>query len=581
VSAELSSASGTPPDAAAELARLQSQVDSARVLLARLLQEVGIAESRVGKSQTAQLLQANEQLVLTALRNQTEAESAAKVLDRVSRSAERDPLTQLPNRTLMLDRIGQAIATAKRHHRQLALLFLDLNHFKQINDSLGHDVGDEVLKLMAHRLVAAVRDADTVSRYGGDEFVILLTEIGQPSDAGRIAEALLLDLAAPSPIGDQVLRLTASIGVAIYPDDGEDAATLMQRADAAMYQARRVGLGSMAFYDASVTAQTEQDRAADARMVEALGDPASRHGQATQHPQRRYADLREANERLVLATLDAQQLQAARERAHRQQAEFIALVAKELSNALAPIRLAAAMLGEVCSAEPLVPRVQSIIEKQAENIARLVAAVQAVSRAGQSVLSLERQQVDMIDAVDRAIAHCRPAMDTRLQTFTIHLPGHPVWVLGDRARLEQVVMNLVDNASQYTPDLGRIQLSLAISESVVKLTVSDSGMGIAAQALSRIYEPFAQGLPGIGIRTVGLGIGLTVVRALVEAHGGSVFAHSEGVGQGSQFIVTLPLAATVSSPVPVATAGPDAAADPASVASDGPQQPESDQKPAD
>lgn len=246
-------ASGPALKAAAELARLQAQVEAAHVHLARVLQEIVVAESRMGQSQSAQLLEANEQLVLTAVRNQTEAEIAAQVLARVSRSAEHDPLTQLPNRTLMLDRFAQAIATAKRHQRKMALLFLDLNHFKQVNDTLGHDVGDEVLKLVAHRLVGAVRDADTVSRHGGDEFVILLTEVAQPSDAGRIADALIIALAAPSSIGDQVLRLTASIGIAIYPDDGEDVETLMKRADAAMYQARRRGLGTMAFYAAPAT----------------------------------------------------------------------------------------------------------------------------------------------------------------------------------------------------------------------------------------------------------------------------------------------------------------------------------------
>ena len=546
------SASGSAPDVAAELARVQAQVESARVLLARLLQEVVVAESRLGKSQAAQLLEANEQLVLTAVRNQTEAEIAAKVLARVSRSAEVDSLTQLPNRTLMLDRFVQAIATAKRHQRRLAVLFLDLNNFKQVNDTLGHGVGDEVLKLIAHRLVAAVRDADTVSRHGGDEFVILLTEIAQPSDAGHVADALVIALAAPSRIGDQVLRLTASIGIAIYPDDGEDVTTLMHCADSAMYQARRRGLGTMAFYDPSATMPAELDSAAIS-TVEALRDPVSRYGLAVEVHERRHAELREANEQLVLAALGAQQLQTAAERAHRHQAEFMALVAKELGNPLAPIRLAAAMLGQVRSAEPLLPRAQSIIEEQVENMSRLVSAVQAVSHAGQSVFNLERQELDFIAVVDKAVASCRPSMDTRLQTFTVHLPDRPARVLGERARLEQVVGNLLDNASQYTPDLGRIQLSVAIKGSEVELIVSDSGIGITAQALPTIFEPFAQDIPAIGFRNVGLGIGLTVVRALIEAHGGSVVARSEGVGQGSQFTVTLPLAEATPIPVTVAT----------------------------
>jgi diguanylate cyclase (GGDEF)-like protein len=530
------------PTGAAELARVKGQIESARALLARLLQDVVVAESRLGMSEAARLLEANEQLVITALRDQTDAAIAAKALARVARSAEIDALTALPNRSLMLDRFTQAIATAKRHQRRLALLFLDLNNFKQVNDTMGHGVGDEVLKLVAHRLVAAVRDADTVSRHGGDEFVILLTEITQPSDAGHIADALALALAVPSRIGDQILRLTASIGIAIYPDNGDDVTTLMHCADTAMYQARRRGLGSMAFYDPSATMPAELDAATDPAVVRALRDPLARHSVAVEEQQRQHAELREANEQLVLAALDARQLQAAAERARRHQAEFMALVANELSSPMAPIRVAAAMLGQMRSTEPLLPRAQSIIDQQIENMTRLVAAVQAVAHAGRPVLDLDRQVVDFAEVVDQAVATCRPAMDTRLQALTIHLAGRPVPVLGERARLGQMVRNLLDNASQYTPDLGRIDVSLAIQASRVELTVSDSGIGITAQALPTIFEPFAQDMPAIGFRSVGLGIGLSLVRALAEAHGGSVVARSAGAGQGSQFTIALPLA---------------------------------------
>jgi len=549
MSEDTDSNNATARIAAAELARVQAKIEAARVLLARLLQEVVVAESGLRNSQAAQLLEANEQLVVTAIRNQTEAEVAATLLAKVSRSAELDPLTQLPNRVLMVDRCAQAIATAKRHGRRLALLFLDLNNFKQVNDALGHTVGDEVLKVMAHRLLAAVRDADTVSRHGGDEFVILLTEIAQPSDAGRIADALVIALAAPSRIGDQVIRLTASVGIAIHPDDGDDVKTLLERADAAMYIARRHGLGSVAFYDPQAALQAAADRAADPPLVEALRDPVSRHSAAVENQERLHAELREANEQLVLAALNAQDLQAAAERAHRQQAEFMSLLAKELGDPLAPIRLAAAMLGQIHSAEPLLPRAKSIIEKQVEHMARLVSAMQDVSHAGKSSFNLERQAVDLVGVVDAAVATCRPAMDARLQTFTIRLPDLEVHVLGEPARLEQVVRNLLDNASQYTPDLGQIQLALAVKGEVAELTVSDSGVGITAIALPTIFEPFAADIPAIGLRSVGFGIGLTVVRALVEAHGGTVVASSAGTGQGSQFTVTLPLAKGTAKPV--------------------------------
>jgi diguanylate cyclase (GGDEF)-like protein len=234
--------------AARELIQLQQQVAHARAELARLQQDVLEAEKHLGSLQAAQLLEANEQLVLAALRAQTYAETAARALNEVSRAAELDPLTELPNRVRLLDRLALAIAIAKRRRGRLALLFLDLDNFKQINDTLGHAVGDEVLKLAAQCLESSVREADTVSRHGGDEFLILLTEVAHATDAVLVAEKVIAALGAPSRVGEHVLRLTASIGISLYPDDGEDADTLIDRADAAMYRAKRDGLGSFAFY---------------------------------------------------------------------------------------------------------------------------------------------------------------------------------------------------------------------------------------------------------------------------------------------------------------------------------------------
>jgi signal transduction histidine kinase len=407
---------------------------------------------------------------------------------------------------------------------------------------------------MAHRLVAGVRDADTVSRHGGDEFVILLTEIAQPVDARRIADQLRTALAAPSRIGDTVLRLTASVGISIYPDDGDDVQTLVQCADAAMYQAKRQRLGSLNFHDAQATAPGLTDGAAAAPVAAALNDPISRHGAAVEIQRQRYAELREANEQLVLAALSARDMQAAAERAHRDQTEFMDLLARELANPLAPIRLAAAMLGQVQSAEPLLPRAQSIIERQVRSMTHLVTAVQDVASAGRSTFGLVRKIVDMASVVDAAVGACRPAMDVRLQTFTVQWPDPPAQaqVLGEAGRLEQVARNLLDNASQYTPDLGWIRLVLAVQGDEVELTVSDSGIGITAIALPTIFEPFAQDIAAIGIRDVGPGVGLAVVRALVQAHGGTVLASSAGTGRGSRFTVTLPLARTSASAPEVA-----------------------------
>lgn len=155
--------------------------------------------------------------------------------------AQHDHLTGLPNRLVLSDRLEQAIALARRHNKRGAVLFVDLDGFKHINDSLGHAVGDKLLQSAAQRLVGGLRDSDTVSRHGGDEFVILLSEIEHPHDATLRAEKMLQSLAEPHAILGRNLDITASIGISIYPDDGDDAETLLRRADSAMYQAKNYG----------------------------------------------------------------------------------------------------------------------------------------------------------------------------------------------------------------------------------------------------------------------------------------------------------------------------------------------------
>lgn len=243
-------------EAAADLARVQSKVAAARAELAHLLQEVVRAENRLSNCQAEQLLAANEQLVLTALAAQTAAADASQALAAVAHAAERDPLTQLPNRVLLVDRLARAIAAARRHGSRLALLFLDLDDFKRINDDLGHAAGDEVLKRAASRLLGAVRDADTVSRHGGDEFLVLLTDIAMPDDAAGIAAKLLHALAQPGGVDASMPSLTASIGISVYPDDGDDIDLLIHQADQAMYRAKRSGAGRWAFHDSAAASPT-------------------------------------------------------------------------------------------------------------------------------------------------------------------------------------------------------------------------------------------------------------------------------------------------------------------------------------
>jgi diguanylate cyclase (GGDEF)-like protein/PAS domain S-box-containing protein len=164
---------------------------------------------------------------------------AARALSlRMSHLAQHDVLTGLPNRMLLTDRLDRAMAAACRHGNQLAVLFFDLDRFKPINDRLGHAVGDLVLQSVAIRLVAGVRKSDTVSRLGGDEFVVLLAEVTCAEDAACAAKALCANIAAPHRIEGRDLRVTASVGVAVYPDEATAAETLMKKADHALLSAK-------------------------------------------------------------------------------------------------------------------------------------------------------------------------------------------------------------------------------------------------------------------------------------------------------------------------------------------------------
>ena len=165
--------------------------------------------------------------------------SAARAMTlKMSFLAQHDSLTDLPNRVLLNDRLSEAIALSRRHQRKLAVLFLDLDRFKHINDSLGHAVGDGLLRSVARRVLACIRSSDTVGRHGGDEFVVLLWDMRHSQDAAVTAAKILQTLREPHHINKHKLRITGSIGIATYPDDGTDADTLMKKADLAMYHAK-------------------------------------------------------------------------------------------------------------------------------------------------------------------------------------------------------------------------------------------------------------------------------------------------------------------------------------------------------
>ena len=194
----------------------------------------------------------------------------AKSLE-MSHLAQHDVLTDLPNRVLFNDRLTQAIALAERQGKQLAVMFVDLDHFKKINDSLGHEVGDKLLRSVAERLRACVRRSDTVSRLGGDEFVVLLSQVEHAEDAAISARKTLRALTAPHIIDSKSLDINVSIGVSAYPIDGQDAESLINRADNAMYEAKQRGRNNYQFFRHEMHARLAERQSLEADLRCALG----------------------------------------------------------------------------------------------------------------------------------------------------------------------------------------------------------------------------------------------------------------------------------------------------------------------
>ena len=197
--------------------------------------------------------------------------SVARALSlQISHLAQHDILTDLPNRTLLNDRLTQAIGLTRRHGERLAVLFLDLDGFKHVNDSLGHVIGDQLLQATSRRLTTCVRGSDTVSRQGGDEFVVLLPEIRHADDAAASAQKILTALAAAHDIANNDLQITASIGVSIYPDDGEDAEALLKCADTAMYYAKESGRNNYQFFKPEMNVRAVERQRIEAGLRRAL-----------------------------------------------------------------------------------------------------------------------------------------------------------------------------------------------------------------------------------------------------------------------------------------------------------------------
>jgi diguanylate cyclase (GGDEF)-like protein len=528
----------------ADIATVERQTAAARAELARVLADLGEAQGQLGGHQMQQLLEANEQLVLDAVQSRTKAALTEQLVAELTRSSELDGLTGLPNRVLLVDRFSQALTHARRHDGRLALLFMDLDKFKDINDTLGHKVGDAVLRAVGHCLNACVREVDTVCRLGGDEFVLMLTEIASAADPGLVAEKLLASLAQLKTVDGVPVQVSASIGISVFPDDAADVERLVDCADQAMYQAKHAGGNGYHFF----SAQAAPAAKALPRTFRATGG----------------AELLEANENLVLSALAASSVAAQKElmlaelqSAATNKDEFLSVLGHELRNPLAPLVTTLDVMRLRAGGHETVEH--STMRRHLGHLMRLVGDLQDVAKIATGKVDLRLELVQIGDTAVEAIAMAKPLLEKRQQKFRFHEAPERLACRGDPVRLEQCIANLLINAAKYTPPGGTVTLTTRQDDDQVVISVKDNGRGISAEALPHVFNLFFQERGDAQLRDAGLGVGLALVRSLIGLQSGSVSAHSDGVGLGSEFTIRLPLVAAEEAaallPGPVDAAG--------------------------
>ncbi len=239
---------------------------------------------------------------------------------------------------------------------------------------------------------------------------------------------------------------------------------------------------------------------------------------------------------------DQKRTQELLSQADRQKNEFLAMLAHELRNPLAPIRACAQMMGLMHLNDPRLEELSNTLERQTNHLARLVDDLLDVSRITQGRIELRKQRLRLDDVVKDAVATVQPLLDSRGHRLALELPRQPLWLDADPTRLTQIVANLLSNAAKYTPQAGCIQISACPDQDQIVIRVRDNGKGIAPDQLERVFDLFSQNAPTLDRSSGGLGLGLTLVKRLAQMHGGDALAHSEGPGQGSEFLVRLPAA---------------------------------------
>ena len=248
--------------------------------------------------------------------------------------------------------------------------------------------------------------------------------------------------------------------------------------------------------------------------------------------------------------VERRQAEARLQEASQRKDEFLAMLSHELRNPLAPIRNAVEVIRRIAPPDPKLAWATDVTDRQINHLTRLVEELLDVARISQGKIALQLAPMDLLALVVHSVESARPYVDARGHRLQLSLPSTPVWLRGDFARLAQVVGNLLNNAAKYTPEGGSLHLSLGVQDGVAVLRVRDNGIGIEPELLPHVFDLFEQGKRALDRSQGGLGVGLTLVRRLVELHHGSVEARSAGPGQGAEFVVALPCVTEVQAPEP-------------------------------
>jgi CheY-like chemotaxis protein/two-component sensor histidine kinase len=220
--------------------------------------------------------------------------------------------------------------------------------------------------------------------------------------------------------------------------------------------------------------------------------------------------------------------------------EFIAMLAHELRNPLAPIRNAVALMGRRGIADPLLEAMRQTIDRQSIVLTRIVDELLDVNRVSHGQLTMEKEHIDLRDVIRSALETSGPHIDAHTHRLHLSVPDAPIECFADPMRMSQVIVNILNNAAKYTPDGGDIWLSAANIGAQVEVRIRDNGRGIERDSIDRVFDMFMQVDPSNGMALGGLGVGLALVRRIVELHGGRVQAASDGIGRGSEFLLRLP-----------------------------------------